>query len=354
LALPWLITKRTVTLIQGDGGQGKTSIVQQLQSSTAVGLAWPGLHVEKCSSIGFYTEDEALDLNIRQDAIDVIMGQDCVATGAMHMFPMAGEDAELVVFDRVGNPTLTRFYQQVCEAALDHHVGLVTLDVAVDLFGGNEIMRRQVRAFIRPLHALARQIDGAVVLTSHVSGAGLQSHGGHSGSTDWSNAVRSRLYLSIPKDDGEDGAPADRNARILTRKKANHASVGDIIRLHWQDGVIVPNAPTSAFRSPADLVFLRLLDAVTREGQTVSPKPRASNNAPGLFMLRPFSEREGYQRADFPARHAGPTPARRDQDRSLRIPVGQYPKTDPYRIGEPAMISAVAKVRRAQRIFLFG
>jgi RecA-family ATPase len=297
LASGW-IPKRTVTLLQGDGGRGKSPIIQQLQSSCAVALPWLGLLVGECASLGIYTEDEALDLDIRQDAIDVIMGQDCVATGIMHMIPMAGEDSELVVFDRAGNPTLTRFYRQVCEAALDYRVGLVTLDVAVDLFGGSEIMRRRVRAFIRPLHALARQIDGAVVLTSHVSGAGLQSDGGHSGSTDWSNAVRSRLYLSVPKDDENDGT-IDPNARVLTRKKANHASVGDTIRLHWQDGVIVPDAPTSAFRSPIDIVFLRLLDAVTREGQTFSAKPKAGNSAPAIFMMRPPKERENYQRGDF-------------------------------------------------------
>jgi hypothetical protein len=46
-------------------------------------------------------------------------------------------------------------------------------------------------------------------------------------------------------------------------------------------------------------VFLALLDSVTAEGQNVSPKPRAGNYAPPLFMTRPLKERGGYQRADF-------------------------------------------------------
>ena len=36
-----------------------------------------------------------------------------------------------------------------------------------------------------------------------------------------------------------------------------------------------------------------------REGQKVSPKPRAGNFAPAFFMKRPAKEREDYQRPDF-------------------------------------------------------
>ena len=112
------------------------------------------------------------------------------------MLAMAGEDSEMIVFDRAGGPILTKFYRQICEAAMDYHVGALALDVAVDLYGGNEIARRQVRAFMRAVVRLARMINGPVVMTGHVSQAGIQSDGGHSGSTDWSNAVRSRAYLS--------------------------------------------------------------------------------------------------------------------------------------------------------------
>lgn len=46
-------------------------------------------------------------------------------------------------------------------------------------------------------------------------------------------------------------------------------------------------------------MFLALLDAFTAEGQHVSPKPRAGNYAPALFMTRSPKERDSYQRADF-------------------------------------------------------
>jgi AAA domain len=292
------VPKRTVTLLQGDGGLGKSTLLQQLQSSWATCLPWVGLPVEECASLGVYTEDEDQDIDLRQDIIDAAYGLDCVATGRQHMLAMAGEDSEMVVFDRAGDPTLTKFYRQICEAAMDYHVGALALDVAVDLYGGNEIMRRQVRAFMRAVVKLARMINGPVVMTGHVSQAGIQSDGGHSGSTDWSNAVRSRAYLSAQKDEGN--GPVDPDARILTRKKANNARLGEMVKLRWQKGLFVPEATTpNYFRRPVEDVFLALLDAVTTEGQTVSPKAKASNYAPALFMKRLPNERDDYQRADF-------------------------------------------------------
>lgn len=277
--------------------------MQQLQSSCATALPWLGLRVEECRSIGVYTEDEDRDIKERQADIDAAYGQDCVSTGNLQMFSIADEDAAMVVFDRNGTPAATPFYQQVCEAAQDHQARLVALDVAVDLYAGDEIKRRQVRAFMRLLGDLARKIDGAVVLSSHVSGAGLQSDGGHSGSTDWSNASRSRLYLSRPKDDEQNGNPVDPDARILTRKKANNASVGETVKMQWRDGVFAPIAPAYSpqFRRSAEDVFLSLLGAMTAEGQKVSAKPRAGNFAPAFFMNRDAREREGHQRGAFMA-----------------------------------------------------
>jgi hypothetical protein len=95
-----------MTLLQGDGGDGKTSLMQQLQSSCATALAWIGLRVEECNSVGFYTEEEDRDLKERQAWIDAAYGQHCASTGKMHLFSRVDEENELVMFDRSGKPTL--------------------------------------------------------------------------------------------------------------------------------------------------------------------------------------------------------------------------------------------------------
>jgi hypothetical protein len=126
--VPGWIPKRKVTLLQGDGGDGKTPLMQQLQSSCATGLPWLGLPVNECCSIGVYTEDEERDLKIRQAAIDAHYGRDCALTGKMQLFPRTDQECELIVFARTGRAELTPFYRQLVEAALDYRVGLVTLD----------------------------------------------------------------------------------------------------------------------------------------------------------------------------------------------------------------------------------
>jgi RecA-family ATPase len=279
---------------------GKSTIIQQLQTSCTTELPWLGRLVEPCASVGFYTEDRRQHLEIRQAAINRAYGTDHDLTTGMALFPRRGEDNELVVFDRAGKPILTPFYYQVREAAKDYHAGLVVLDVAVDLFGGDEIKRRQVRAFIRSLNNLADEIAASVVSTGHVSQAGLQSDGGHSASTDWSNGVRSRLYLGAPRG-GKDGAPEDPDARLLTRKKANFASIGDMIKLHWKDGVIVPDTiMPSYFRRPAEDVFLALLDAHNGANRRpLSESNNATNYAPRVFASLSDKERDNYRQADF-------------------------------------------------------
>jgi hypothetical protein len=64
------IPKRTPTLIQGDGGLGKSTLLQQWQSSCATNALWIGLTVEEIATLGVYTEDEDQDVDLRQDAID--------------------------------------------------------------------------------------------------------------------------------------------------------------------------------------------------------------------------------------------------------------------------------------------
>jgi hypothetical protein len=296
---PWIPMEGQTTLFQGDGGDGKTTIAQQLQSSCGTALPWLGLRVMECDSVGFYTEDRKKDLLRRQAAIDAAYGQDCLSTGRINLFPRRDCDNELIVFTRAGAPEIRPFFWQVREAALDLHAKLVVLDVNVDLFGGEENIRRQVRAFANLLNReLAGAIDGAVFLTGHLSQAGIRSDGGHSGSTDWSNAFRSRAYLARPKkDDGDE--PADTNARLITRKKANFATIGETIKVHWERGLFLPETFTSNQFQSADDVFLALLDAVTAEGQNVSPKKKAGNCASALFMTRSPKERGGYQRVDF-------------------------------------------------------
>jgi hypothetical protein len=172
----------------------------------------------------------------------------------------------------------TALYTRIESLVADHGAELLVLDSLHDLFGGNENSRPQARQFIGELRMIAVQMRGAVVLTAHPSLSGRNTGTGEAGSTAWNNAVRSRLYLTAPRQDGDD---ADRDYRELRIKKANYGASGDVTRLRWRDGVFVREDQ----RGPSGLVETLELDRVLLDelrrlipnGTMVSANPKARN-----------------------------------------------------------------------------
>ena len=141
-----------------------------------------------------------------------------------------------------------------------------------------------MKAFIRELRGLAMRRNCAVLLLAHPSAEGLRSGSGMSGSTHWSNAVRSRLYLETPRGDG--GAEIDPDLRELILKKSNRWRRGERITLRWREGMFVPEDAGAASdvltKAHARTVFLDLLANFNAVGRRVSANP-SRNFAPTEF-----------------------------------------------------------------------
>jgi RecA-family ATPase len=204
--------------------------------------------------------------------------------------------ADIRLVDLVGEDcVLGRLMKGVIEpapkyAALDAYMAdwnpsLTILDVLADIYGGDECNRAQVRQFINLLKRLARAHNCAILLLAHPSLTGMNTGSGLSGSTDWNNGVRSRLYLQTPK--ASDGLAPNKNLRTLEGMKANYGERGGKIDLEWKQGVFVRvNAPAFldklAVERKADDVFVALTGRFEREGRNVSPNPGPSF-APSVF-----------------------------------------------------------------------
>jgi RecA-family ATPase len=231
----------TVCSIYGDGGIGKTLIAQQMQYAGAVGGLWLGLQMPKVRSLGVYCEDERDEIHRRHDSITKMMGYTSNQFDLAMVWPRVGFDNLLVTFDQLQRPTMSPLFDRVMKVVIERKIELLILDTAADLFGGNEIVRNQVNFFVKAVcGAYARRAKElgwtlTVIILAHPSQAGRSSGTGESGSTGWSNAVRSRMYLTKP----EEGLP---DQRVLIRKKSNYAAAGDDekIELMWLDGAIVP------------------------------------------------------------------------------------------------------------------
>ncbi|HVV94838.1 MAG TPA: AAA family ATPase [Hyphomicrobiales bacterium] len=293
------IPARTVTLLSGDGGTGKSLLALQLGAAMALGTDTAGLAPRpgRCLYIG--AEDEEAEFHRRLAAIVAHHGCGLADFGdRFHLAAMAERgDPILAQPSRAGVLEPTPTWRLLTDHAADYRPDLVVLDTSADVFAADEIKRPQVRAFITMLRRLAIDCDAAVLLLSHPSLTGINTGSGTSGSTAWSNSVRSRLYLTKPG--GED---ADPDTRVLTTMKANYGRIGDAIRLRWQDGVFVPDdgrSPAAELdAATAERTFLALLSKLTRQGQKVSPNPSPSYAAK-LFAEHP--EGRGTSRKQFAA-----------------------------------------------------
>jgi RecA-family ATPase len=282
-----LIPQRNVTLLSGNGGDGKTLGTLQLQVAAACRKPWLGVDVQPMRSFGLYCEDDEAELHRRTVDIAAHYGCRMDELGDVSLISRVGRDNILVELDhRTDIAKPTALYRSVTDHAVKFGARLVVLDSLHDLFGGNEINRSHARQFIGYLRQLAIRINGAVLLNAHPSLAGMNTGTGSSGSTAWNNAVRSRLYLTRPDDDD-----ANQNRRLLTTKKSNYGPLGKEIELRWEQGVFVRDVPEVGDPyGTAEQTFLACLDRIASQGKYASAAKQSTNFAPKIFARMPAAK----------------------------------------------------------------
>jgi len=264
--VPDWIPQGSVSSLYGDGGIGKSLLAQQLLTSVATHLQWCGLDVAAGRAIGFFCEDDAGELQRRQEAINHQAGIGMGDLGRLRLVSRVGHDNALIHFEG-SHAALTPLYRELSAECERFKPGLIVVDTAADTFPDNENDRAKVRTYLQTcLGSLARDHDCAVVLCAHPSVAGLTSGRGDGGSTGWNNTVRSRLYLHRPDDEPDD-------VRVLTRKKSNYAASGVEIKLRRSGGVFVPDdnaAPTGIGAVPWPTIRL-MFDALDEAWKAGKP-----------------------------------------------------------------------------------
>lgn len=297
------IPMRTVTNLAGEGGSGKTGLALQLMAASALRLPWLGNDVMHGRSIYYGAEDEDAELHRRFARIVERVGKRLKDLDGVRVIPMADRDAVLAhpgtgPLQR-SRMAMTEVFKSLVEELVSFAPKLLVVDPAADVFGGDEIKRDQVREFIGMLRAIAMNFDCAVLLLSHPSLTGIHSGTGTSGSTAWSNSVRSRLYLEIPKQDGQPH-PCERVLKVM---KANYGPTGQRCKLRWSDGVYVLDsgldpAVETMLNSEADALYLDLLTTLNGQGQYLSPAPSVTY-APAVMAKQ--SKAKGFGKHSFAA-----------------------------------------------------
>jgi hypothetical protein len=252
--VPDWIPLRRATGLYGAPGAGKTTLMQMLVTAAALdpvkfpNATWLGLPVRKCRSVLFFCEDEEDEMHYRQEKINSLYGCSYADLGDMRALPLLGRDdgTLLMTFDPDGRGLVTPLFYELRGIVSRHRAQLVILDTLTDVFGGNELNRSHARQFVQQVPArLARDCNCAAVCCAHPSLTGISSKSGNSGSTGWSGAFRSHLYLH-PLDVDADEL-ADIEERVLTRTKSNWARAGETVEMHWKDGVFITSRNRPAF-----------------------------------------------------------------------------------------------------------
>lgn len=282
-----LIPVGSVTLLTGDGGLGKSLLGLQLLASCATGKPWLGHPVRQCKGFGFFCEDDEDEIHRRLDDITRSMDVPWPDLEGAHFVSRVGENNILMSFPPKGNiGTTTEVYDWLLNYTKNLGAKLVIIDTAADVYGGEENWRAPVRQFVNSLRKIALETDGSVLLMAHPSVNGMANGSGISGSTAWNNTVRSRLYLTRPKEseDGDDNS----NIRVLKGMKSNYGAKAGEVRLRWTRGAFEVEQGQSmtdhaANASAVDRVFMEGMFEMVRRGQTVCPLPKANNYAPSCI-----------------------------------------------------------------------
>jgi RecA-family ATPase len=288
-----MIPDRTVTIVSGDGGGGKTTLKLQLAVAIAGRCPWLGHNPDSGPVLFVTAEDDEEEIHRRVYAIAKGLNVELSDLVDLHIVPLAGQDAVMGAPEgKAALITPTAVFRGLVTLVERVRPRLVILDALADVYAGEENARAQARQFIGLLRGLAIKNKLAVVLIAHPSLSGMASGSGTSGSTAWSNSVRARLYLERILDEGN--REIDPDLRVLRIKKSNYGPVGLELRLRWKNGAFILDGPAGGFDklaadAKAERVFLDLLCDLAAQGRDVSPN-RSATFAPAVFERHPDAD----------------------------------------------------------------
>ena len=292
-----------VTLLGAHGGTGKSTIGEMLAVAVVTGRPLFGVPTERAAVVFASLEDGAHVVRHRLAHICRQWQIEPAELTGLHIVD-GTESPELFTAEGRSEGRTTAAYAELRALVNATGAGLAIVDNASDAYGGDEIQRRSVRAFVRSLAAIARDVDAACLLLAHVnkgtSRAGKAEGGeGYSGSTAWHNSVRSRLFMSRAAD----------GSLLLEHQKANLGRKREQLTLHWPDGGLPDSADAPATRvlvqraqaradDTAAAALLRLLAEFEGRGQYASPNLAARNNPHALLRSEPAFKALGLTRGD--------------------------------------------------------
>ncbi|MBR9893824.1 AAA family ATPase [bacterium] len=287
--VPDWIPAKTVHMLAGDGGSGKSLLGIQLAVATGTGADWLGHTVSKPGVALYYGAEDDRDELHRRFAdvcrgLDVDPAEHC---GRVMLRSAVAEDTVFATVAKDGKVKATPILKRMEREIAAMKPSLVVLDTLANLHALDPNSQEQAKAFISLLVGFCQRYECTVLLLAHPSRTGMATGDGDGFSVGWNNSVRSRSFLAADKDNPE--------INVLSSKKANYGKRGLTMKMEWHEGCYVKVNNEYADASRAKFVFLDILDRLARQQTFVSNSPGV-NYAPSRFAEEPEAESHGFSK----------------------------------------------------------
>jgi RecA-family ATPase len=280
-----LIPANNVSLLYGDGGLGKSLLSLQLAAARALKREWLGIKTTAGRTLVISAEDDGDEMHRRLFNITRCYGAKLAHLGNIKLVDLVGQDAVIGELSRSGKVVATELYKFMVSMIALFRPGLVIIDALADGFSGDENNRSQARQFISMLRGTGKNYGCAFLVLAHPSLSGINTERGTSGSTGWSNSVRSRMYFKSITD--KDGKEVDTNIKNLIQPKANYSAGGFDMNVRYSEGFYMPiegeiNLSRMEKETIHENVFLAILKRYAEQDRYVSDQSSAAY-APSRF-----------------------------------------------------------------------
>ncbi|HVV79326.1 MAG TPA: bifunctional DNA primase/polymerase [Pseudolabrys sp.] len=249
--VPGLIERGIATMLAGPGGVHKSRVAQHFGLCIQAGQRVFGRAVERCAFIYLDYENGADEVTRRTQkmrerlklpSLDNAHYQDFKTQGEAIGAVPAYEAAPALATVRDDAIEVEPLYYEVFEylRSIPGHK-FVVLDSTYNVLrfvGQSKVNETAVKAALNLLDHLCGATNSTILYLWHPSQAGMERGDASGWSVAWHNTPRARLSLS--KDDKA------KDTFDLKVEKRNNGRQGEVITLHWCDGILQPRSELEA------------------------------------------------------------------------------------------------------------
>lgn len=210
-----------ISIIQGDPGEGKTTLALQLAAACSTGAALPGAEQREPFDVIYQTAEDGLGDTVKPRLVE------------------AGADENRILNIVEDSKALSMLDDRIEKAIVQTGAKLLILDPMQGYLGDKTDMNRanEIRTVMKNLAAVAERTGCAIVLVGHLNKAsGMSSAYRGLGSIDFRAAARSVLLVGRLKKEPSVRVIVHDKSSLAPEGKSLAFNLGNDAGFYWLDG----------------------------------------------------------------------------------------------------------------------